>query len=157
MQPIENRITNKLTRGVPGNRGVLSFFPKGALTHHLVVAKSAQLRFRPTAKTAFAPLLLLSPQSLRLCGGPYRRWYPSRWSGRALSEGELRFLRKAPDNAAMPVDAGRHCLRGTEIRCTSLCRHGKPATGSFSERWVSPLAIPFLFPKKKQKQGTRGR
>ena len=34
MQPIENRITNKLTRGVPGNRGVLSFFPKGALTHH---------------------------------------------------------------------------------------------------------------------------
>ena len=34
MQPIENRITNKLTRGVPGNRGVLPFFPKGALTHH---------------------------------------------------------------------------------------------------------------------------
>jgi len=46
-------------------------FPKGALTHHLVVAKSAFLRFCQTAKTADAPLLLLSPQSLRLCGGPF--------------------------------------------------------------------------------------
>ena len=51
--------------------GALLFFPKGALTHHLVVAKSAFLRFCQTAKTADAPLLLLSPQSLRLCGGPF--------------------------------------------------------------------------------------
>ena len=35
-----------------------------------VVAKSAHLRFRLAAKTALAPLLLLSPQSLRLCGDP---------------------------------------------------------------------------------------
>ena len=28
----------------------------------------------------------------------------------------MRFLRKAPDNAVMPVDAGRHCLRGTGMQ-----------------------------------------
>ena len=41
-----------------------------------------------------------------------RWWYPSWWSGRALSEGErgLRFLRKAPDDAgdAPLVRGGRH-------------------------------------------------
>ena len=50
--------------------GALLFFPKGALTHHLVVAKSVFLRFCLAAKTADTPLLLLSPQS-RLCGDPF--------------------------------------------------------------------------------------
>lgn len=50
--------------------GRFSFFPKGALTHHLVVAKSVFLRFCLAAKTADTSLLLLSPQS-RLCGAPF--------------------------------------------------------------------------------------
>ena len=37
----------------------------------LVVAKSALFRFRLAAKTAHAPLLLLSPQNLRFCGVPH--------------------------------------------------------------------------------------
>ena len=40
------------------------------MTAHRVVAKSAHLRFRHTAKTALAPLLLLFPQNLRFCGSP---------------------------------------------------------------------------------------
>ena len=47
---------------------VLGVAPSSA---YVVVAKSAQLRFRLSAKTAFASLLLLSPQSrCRLCGDP---------------------------------------------------------------------------------------
>ena len=81
MQPIENRIMNKLTRGVPGNRGVL--FSRRA---HLLTTRQ---------RWAVASLLLVGPCALR---------------------GELRFLRKSPDNAAMLVDAGRHCLRGIGMR-----------------------------------------
>lgn len=47
---------------------VLGVAPSSA---YVVVAKSAQLRFRLSAKTALASLLLLSPQSqCRLCGAP---------------------------------------------------------------------------------------
>ena len=47
---------------------VLGVAPSSA---YVVVAKSAQLRFRLSAKTALASLLLLSPQSrCRLCGDP---------------------------------------------------------------------------------------
>ena len=47
---------------------VLGVAPSSA---YVVVAKSAQLRFRLSAKTALASLLLLSPQNrYRLCGGP---------------------------------------------------------------------------------------
>ena len=52
---------------------VVLFFPKGALTHHLRTAQ----HFR-------------------------RWWYPSRWSGRALSEGDtgaFRSLRRTTDDA----------------------------------------------------------
>ncbi len=49
----------------------------------LVVAKSALIRFRLTAKTAHAPLLLLSPQSLRLCGAP--RKFPAQHDTRSAS------------------------------------------------------------------------
>ena len=69
----------------------------------------------------------------------------------ALREG-LRFLRKAPDNAAMPVGAGRHCLRGKGTRCaSSLCRLRKPATGSFVAVMGGVPSRPSSFCEKKQK------
>ena len=41
-----------------------------ALLLHIVVAKSAKLRFRLAAKTALTPLLLLSPQHHAILRGP---------------------------------------------------------------------------------------
>ena len=43
------------------------------IARDFVVAKSAKLRFRLSAKTASAPLLLLSPQNPRFCGDPNYR------------------------------------------------------------------------------------
>ena len=44
-----------------GNRGApFSFFPKGALTHHLVAASSISLAY-PKRQVSLIPLLLLSP------------------------------------------------------------------------------------------------
>ncbi len=61
-----------------------------------VVAKSAHLCFRLAAKTALAPLLLLSPQSLRLCGGPRlgRCVLRTRW-GAALPKPLARVVAKS--------------------------------------------------------------
>ncbi len=61
-----------------------------------VVAKSAHLHFRLAAKTALAPLLLLSPQSLRLCGGPRlgRCVLRTRW-GAALPKPLARVVAKS--------------------------------------------------------------
>ena len=60
-------------RGVRETERPVSFIPKGALTHHLVVAKSVHLRFRLAAKTTLTPLLLLSPKSLMTFRGPHGR------------------------------------------------------------------------------------
>ena len=53
--------------------------PKGALTHHFVIAKSAFLRFRHSENygRCLAPPLP-TKQALR---GPVKRWYPVRWPG----------------------------------------------------------------------------
>ena len=49
-------------------------FPKGALTHHLVVAKSAYLRFRFWRKLRPLPCSS-SPHTAGFVGTPFRRWY----------------------------------------------------------------------------------
>ena len=115
--------------------------------------------FPPLAKTADAPLLLLSPQS-RLCGDPFRRWYPSLWSGTRALRGGFRFLRKATDNATAFADAAVIvCAIGqiSSLQPTLFSnRLRKPATGSFAAEMDRRSARPFsLLQKRNRKKKTR--
>lgn len=143
--------------GAPGQPGRFSFFPKGALTHHLVVAKSACFRFRQTAKTASAPLLLLSPQSLLLCGDPLRRWQSSRWSGScALHEVPFsRFSRGGRQcrKRTLPVQLAAMFFLNikTVVKQPANCLR-KPATGSFvADMGIASPATPIFFLRKRNK------
>ena len=64
MQPIENRITNKLTRGVPGNRGVLSFSRRA---HLLTTRKRAVVSLPLVGPCALRGGIALSAESARQC------------------------------------------------------------------------------------------
>ena len=88
-----------------------------------VVAKSAHLRFRLAAKTALAPLLLLSPQSLRLCGDPRlgRCVLRTRW-GAALPKPLAHPQERNPRFASVPFLRVRYrqCQIGAHVKNANL-------------------------------------
>ena len=111
-----------------------------------------------------------------------RRWYPSRWSGRAL------FPKHPPDvspegadNAAKPLGAGHHCLCvwqtafavfASSLQTVVLCRHNLPpacenlpqhkarpsGAAALSQLWtMHPQHRPFSFvPTKETKPPLAG-
>ena len=83
-------------------------FPKGALTHHLVVAKSAYLRFRLWRKLRPLPCSS-SPHKAGFVGPPFRRWYCC-FASAVRSPRGMRLLREPMDNAAL-LRKCRHCPR----------------------------------------------
>jgi len=89
------------------------FIPKGALTHHLVVAKSAWLRFRLWRKLCPLPCSS-SPHKAGFAGTPIRRWYPSRWSGSCALRGGMR-LRLRPKSRLTAVGL-RHARLRASVR-----------------------------------------
>ena len=110
---------------------VTSFRPRGCAPLRVVVAKSALFRFRLTAKTAHAPLLLLSPHD------------PLRWA-RAGAPSRL------PRAPAEPIHPLMRLYRfgGAE----SQNRHPDRSLGTprrtvifypfFSQRWATPFTWP---------------
>ena len=110
----KRKMARKPTRrdGSGGGCPVVLFFPKGALTHHL---RNAQ-HFR-------------------------RRWYPSRWSGRALCEadaGAFRSLRRTTDDmgkaplvrAAPPFLPLRDQPAGWSWQSVLSCRNHRSRNGA---------------------------
>ena len=78
-----------------------------------VVAKSACLRFRLTAKTALAPLLLLSnanPLRWALRGGPPSAAYIIRGRGLGISLLTAPLLRRAQVRLRETADTGNRCV-----------------------------------------------
>ena len=140
----------------------------------LVVAKSAKLRFRLTAKTAPAPLLLLSPPDpLRWApaGAPIKsRWGENLpvWANFAQMRGSSQTV---PGNLPLSIR-----LRLTAYRPLALCRSCDCHRGCFASLTQGPLlrfprfahgrsrlgGILLLFPRKApacaqaQKEGVNG-
>ena len=100
-------------------------FPKGALTHHLVVTSSISLA-RRKRQVSLIPLLLLSPQSRGFAGTPFGGGTLSLVGSCAPPE-SVAFSGGA-DNAA-----NRHCLSSGELSCNSRCM--KPCPAGFRVRF----------------------
>ena len=112
MRYFKTRITDG---GASGNRGASSF-PGRA---HLLTTSSSQAAYpspRRKRQGSLIPLLLLSPQSLRLCGDPLWRWYAY---GIVRSPRGMRLLRKPMYNAAFLRNC-HHCPR-SRLFC-SICK-----------------------------------
>ena len=97
----------RITREASRATGTFLFFPKGALTHHLVGTDSISLAL-PFGQSSLIPLFLLSPKSLATFRGPFRRWY-FRWKPCAL-RGECGFCGSLMDNATS-LGICCHCPR----------------------------------------------
>ena len=81
----------RVTREASRATGTFLFFPKGALTHHLVGTDSISLAL-PFGQSSLIPLFLLSPKSLATFRGPGRRWY-FRWKSCAHLRAKSRLRR----------------------------------------------------------------
>ena len=97
--------------------GASFFIPKGALTHHLVVTSSISLAL-PQSGRSRSFRCSSSPHKAGFAGTPVRRWYPSRWSGRAL------FPKHPPD--ASPEGADNAAVFQTVVIACAAGRRPLP-------------------------------
>ena len=128
------------------------FFPKGALTHHLVVAKSAYLRFRLWRKLRPLPCSS-SPHKAGFVGTPFRRWYCC-FASAVRSPRGMRLLREPMDNAAL-LRKCRHCPRRAQPfpfgnSCGPACENLPPA--AFPQRWTACPHRPFSLLRKRNRK-----
>lgn len=155
-------------RGVRETGRPVSFVPKGALTHHLVVAKSASLRFRRWRKLRTLPCSSSPHKVYNFAGAPVRRWYclrqPCALRGGCGSCGSLMSnatsLRSCCHWPRSRLIVSLHSKTGRRTKpfCThAACPH-KPATGSFICGYGYRLPqYPFSFCEKETKTRAKGR
>ena len=119
---------------------------------HLLTTSSAQTSYpSPCRKRQVSsiPLCLLSPQNIRFCGDPFRRWYAC---GSVRSARRMRLLREPADNATVYLLS----LSARRISCllSKQCRY--PPSAKTCRRQLyrsygqSFPPVHFLFQKKKQ-------
>ena len=152
-------------RGVRETGRPVSFVPKGALTHHLVVAKSASLRFRRWRKLRTLPCSSSPHKVYNFAGTPVRRWYclrqPCALRGGCGSCGSLM------SNATSHLC----CCHWPRSRLYVLLHHQNccfrfgnnpppariklPPAALFAVMGIACRNTHFLFAKKKQKQGRK--
>ena len=122
------KITIELGEAFRGT-GTLFFFPKGALTHHLVGTSSISL----------APPQSGRPHSFRCASSPHKAGFAGPLEavvslpmvGHGALRGGFRFLRKAMDDAGKFLSSTQQIRDGTKCSILTCCLR-KPATGSFA-------------------------
>ena len=132
-------------------------FPKGALTHHLVVAKSAYLRFRLWRKLRPLPCSS-SPHKAGFVGPPFRRWYCC-FASAVRSPRGMRLLREPMGNAAL-LRKCRHCPRRAQPFSLGnsrgpACENLPPA--ALPQRWTAHPHRPFSLLRKRNRKGNEVR
>ena len=128
------------------------YYPKGALTHHLVVASYISFVLPQAAGLTHSAAPPLPTKQVCFAGTPFAGGGTAALRQPRALRGGLRSLRRAPDNAAgAAVPVIIVCAKGSVRR--SL-RMRKPATGSFiAVQGRTGLPAPaFSFAKEKQKK-----
>ena len=113
---------------------------------HLLTTSSAQTSYpSPCRKRQVSsiPLCLLSPQNIRFCGDPFRRWYAC---GSVRSARRMRLLREPADNATV------YLLSLSAQRISFRCLR-KPAAGSFIAVMDRAFRLSIFFFRKRNKTG----
>jgi len=131
------------------------FVPKGALTHHLVVASFISLD-PPQSGRSRSLRCSSSPHKAGFAGVPCSAVVSFPSVGPCALRGGSRSLRRAPDNAAELAGFGRRCLCGWQTAVASFasslqivvpirdnlppaCENLPPA--ALSQRWTMPSHI----------------